>query len=82
MKLDICGEIYYERKFYYVDQESQWYKVAPGVLVPGSPVVSYKKYNDSSLYVMIEDEKLITELDSELERILHDDEKEKPYEIT
>jgi len=74
-KLEITNEIYHSNKFYYTDSNKMWYKIAIGVTVPCSPLVSYTKYNDTSLYTLIEDEELIVKLDSELEQILEDGKK-------
>ena len=68
MKLNIIYELKYNNIFYYPDENNRWYMIADGVKLPSTPLISYKKFNDSRLYKLVEDEKLI----SELERILED----------
>ena len=61
-KLEIIAELEYNNKHYYVDNDEKFYRIAPGVNCPNSPIVSFKVYNDSKYYERIEESKLIDAL--------------------
>lgn len=59
MKYNIKSEIYVNKNYYYVTPEKDVYIAKQGLHLPYHPVISFKKFNDSSYYDRVLDNELV-----------------------
>ena len=71
-KLNIKAEIKFNNKYFYIDDNNDWYKLNDETRIPYSPVVNFKRYCQKNMFEKLEGKELI----SELEKIISEEELE------